>query len=116
MKEFVEKLIARLEERSAWHQKYGDTKGYTFAGYEGAISIVNQLAEESSAFRVPLERGGCCEWKLEENNGIAWHCADEKCSTYNIPYIKNLRIVLEDFECICPYCGKRIKVVEVEGE
>ena len=52
-----------------------------------------------------------CEWKFEETNGIVWHC-DEKCTTYNQVYIKNLKITLEDFECKCPYCGKKIKVVE----
>ena len=52
-----------------------------------------------------------CEWKFEETNGIAWHC-DGKCTTYNQAYIKDLKITLEDFECKCPYCGKKIKVVE----
>lgn len=52
-----------------------------------------------------------CEWKFEETNGIAWHC-DDKCTTYNQVYIKDLKITLEDFECKCPYCGKKIKVVE----
>ena len=52
-----------------------------------------------------------CEWKFEETNGIAWHC-DEKCTTYNQVYIKDLKITLEDFECKCPYCRKKIKVVE----
>ena len=36
----VDKVVEQLEERSAWHQKYGDTDGYTFVGYEGAIEIV----------------------------------------------------------------------------
>ena len=52
-----------------------------------------------------------CEWKFEETNGIVWHC-DEKCTTYNQVYIKDLKITLEDFECKCPYCRKKIKVVE----
>ena len=52
-----------------------------------------------------------CEWKFEETNGIAWHC-DGKCTTYNQVYIKDLKITLEDFECKCPYCKKKIKVVE----
>lgn len=52
-----------------------------------------------------------CEWRFEETNGIAWHC-DDKCTTYNQVYIKDLKITLEDFECKCPYCGKKIKVVD----
>ena len=52
-----------------------------------------------------------CEWKLEETNGIAWHYND-KCTTYNQVYINDLKITHEDFECKCPYCGKKIKVVD----
>ena len=62
-----------------------------------------------------VKRGGAsddvCVWKFEETNGIAWHCND-KCTTYNQVYIKDLKITLEDFECKCPYCGKNIKVVD----
>ena len=65
---------------------------------------------------IEIVKQGCvsddvCEWKFEETNGIAWHC-DDKCTTYNQVYIKDLKITLEDFECRCPYCGKKIKVVE----
>jgi len=74
------------------------------------IKRVNRIINEAEA----KWESDCCEWKLEENTGIAWHCADEKCSTYNSSYIKNLRIVLEDFDCICPYCGKPIKISEEE--
>lgn len=52
-----------------------------------------------------------CRWKFEEETGFAWHC-DNKCATYNLVYAKNLKIILDDFECKCPYCGKKIKVVE----
>lgn len=68
---------------------------------ENAIEIVKQGGVADDV----------CEWKFEESNGIAWHCND-KCTTYNQVYIKDLKITLEDFECKCPYCGKKIKVVE----
>ena len=61
MNEFIEKLIARLEKMSAWHQKYGDSSGYTFAGYEGAISIVKELAEEHKGGWIP------CSERLPED-------------------------------------------------
>lgn len=51
-----------------------------------------------------------CEWIIEET-GVAWHC-DNECTTYNPAYAKNLKIILDDFECKCPYCGKMIKVVD----
>ena len=50
-----------------------------------------------------------CEWKFE-TTGIVWHC--NGCETYNLPYAMNLRIIADDFECKCPHCGKKIKVVE----
>ena len=53
-----------------------------------------------------------CEWKFEETTGIVWHCGNE-CTTYNLPYAKNLEIILKDFECKCPYCGRKIKEVQV---
>lgn len=68
--------------------------------FNEAIEIVNQGGVSDDV----------CEWKFEETNGIAWHC-DEKCTTYNQVYIKDLKITLEDFECKCPYCGKKIKIV-----
>lgn len=69
--------------------------------FNEAIEIVNQGGVSNDV----------CEWKFEETNGIAWHC-DDKCTTYNQVYIKDLKIILEDFECKCPYCSKKIKVVE----
>lgn len=39
----IDDVIERLKERSAYHRRYGDSMGYTFAGYEGAIDIVEQL-------------------------------------------------------------------------
>ena len=69
-----------------------------------SIEIVKQGSVSDASDNV-------CEWKFEETNGIAWHC-DDKCTTYNQAYIKDLKITLEDFECKCPYCGNKIKVVE----
>ena len=72
------------------------------------LEVLNDICEI-------VKQGGVsddvCEWKFEETNGIAWHC-DDKCTTYNQVYIKDLKITLEDFECKCPYCRKKIKVVE----
>ena len=69
--------------------------------YERAIEIVKQGGVSDDV----------CEWKFEETNGVAWHC-NGKCTTYNQAYVKDLKITLEDFECKCHYCGKKIKVVE----
>lgn len=66
-------------------------------------SIVLRKYEEKS-------KDDVCEWKIEETTGVVWHCDDE-CTIYNPAYAKNLKIILEDFECKCPNCGKKIKVV-----
>lgn len=99
MKEFIEKLIGRLEK----FQEISKVKGIygEYRAYSNAIQIVNQLAEEYN--------NDFCEWKFE-TTGIVWHC--NGCETYNLPYAMNLRIIADDFECKCPHCGKKIKVVE----
>lgn len=118
MKEFVEKLIGRLEEISVENtcsdcpykakcdevqehinDETTDLCGATIKAL--SIEIVNQLAEEYN--------NDVCEWKFE-TTGIVWHC--NGCETYNLPYAMNLRIIADDFECKCPHCGKKIKVVE----
>lgn len=102
MKQIFDWLRGQIETK-AFRQGFSND---VFVRVEDVGNIINEAEAKWEA--------DCCEWKLEENTGIAWHCADEKCSTYNSSYIKNLRIVLEDFDCICPYCGKPIKISEVE--
>ena len=97
MKEFIDKLIGRLEEKANQTWLVLAERN----GYERAIEIVKQLAEEYN--------NDFCEWKFE-TTGIVWHC--NGCETYNLPYAMNLRIIADDFECKCPHCGKKIKVVE----
>lgn len=113
MQEVFEKIKERLKERLKFYEnRFAEMSGTdrdvevwgSIKSYKDAIEIANKVEEEYN--------NDVCEWKLEENTGIAWHCSDEKCSTYNDSYIKNLRIVFEDFGCVCPYCGKRIEVVE----
>ena len=102
--QFVEKLIERLEE----YKTKAYVTGFTNNPYElgachamdDAKKIVDQLAEEYN--------NDFCEWKFE-TTGIVWHC--NGCETYNLPYAMNLRIIADDFECKCPHCGKKIKVV-----
>ena len=93
----IDKIVEELEE-------FVTTKSGLMLGlieYETVLKIVKQGGVADDV----------CEWKIETTNGIAWHC-DDKCTTYNQVYIKDLKITLEDFECKCPYCGKKIKVVE----
>ena len=88
MKEFIEKLIGRLEEE----KQRALTFSHTESGFRKAISIVNQLAEEYN--------NDFCEWKKENSN----------------KYVCNAHAEIHDSRvldwCVCPYCGKKIKVVE----
>ena len=95
----IDKVVDELKELKAY-AVYEDINADT-KWLDKAIEIVKQGGVSDDV----------CEWKLEETNGIAWHCND-KCTTYNQVYIKDLKITLEDFECKCPYCGKKIQVVD----
>ena len=100
MQEIFEKIVERLR-----NQRYLNSYEPVNIGWNKAlvkaIEIVNQLAEDYN--------NDFCEWKFE-TTGIVWHC--NGCETYNLPYAMNLRIIADDFECKCPHCGKKIKVVE----
>lgn len=101
MKEFVEKLIKRLEGRIKYnelcHEEFPNAKmSLTYEvqinAYKNAIGIVNQLAEEYN--------NGVCEWRKENSN----------------KYVCNAHAEIHDSRvldwCVCPYCDKKIKVVE----
>lgn len=80
------------------------------------VHIVERVIEETQKIANQVEQeynNDFCEWKFEETTGIVWHC-DDKCTTYNLSYATNLRNIADDFECKCPYCGKKIKVVSNE--
>ena len=113
MKEFIEKLIGRLEEKFKYNSEQaeiwrnGSDKDAYSRGqkdlymdrantYGEVMRIVNQLAEEYN--------NDFCEWKKTDKS---------KYSPYHHA-LKHGNITLEfhdDFK-FCPYCGKKIKVVE----
>ena len=83
MKEFVEKLIGKLEEI--------DRKTFRISPKD-AIEIVNHLAEEYN--------NDVCEWKW----GVDY--AQVQCRGDRILFGSRRLFTY------CPYCGKKIKVVE----
>lgn len=100
MKEFIKKMIERMREKSFYMQT-NRNRQEKFIHTETVTEIVNELAEEYN--------NDFCEWKFD-TTGIVWNC--NGCETYNLPYAMSLRIIADDFECKCPYCGKKIKVVK----
>ena len=92
MKEFIEKLIGRLEEEKKQAQCEGSL---SFAmGFKVAILIVNELAEEYN--------NDFCEWKPYKSEFYSYK---SKCNAL-FP-----RKCGDEYE-FCPYCGKKIKVVK----
>ena len=107
MKEFIEKLIGRLEEEVEYQDKKADeadvfeevsvshTRISMRKCYEHAIEIVNELAEEY--------KGGCCEWEYDEfEDGWQTSCG----TTFSLCDSD------KEVTHFCPCCGKEIKVVE----
>lgn len=109
MKEFIDKLISRLEEarnRANRHYNYGDE-----TAYRHSIEIVTELAEEYKVSEMSTGSEDCCEWRLIDYEANVY---DTTC--------RNPHILLEgsptdnSYE-FCPYCGKKIKVAPyTEGE
>ncbi len=82
MKEFIEKLIGRLEEVS--YNRF-DLK------LSDAIKVVNQLAEEYN--------NDFCEWR--KGKGLYLHRTS--CGAQDS---------YDDSYRYCPYCGKKVKVIK----
>ena len=96
MKEFIDKLIERLEE-----EKNEAVASNVRWAYSKTISIVNELAEEYN--------NDFCEWKPHHRfeGFVRAGCR---------PTSLKLEHATVEFE-FCPYCGKKIKVAPyTEGE
>ena len=107
MQEVFEKIKERLEEKKSKYQNLADSSN--FDGWheedikytakadmcEEIIEIVNQVAEEYEQ--------EVCEWKVD--NKFDW--------VIKSPH-ENLGMIKEEngLYHYCPYCGKKIKVVE----
>ena len=106
MKEFVEKLIGRLEEMivNLTFDESIKTKNYA---YKNAIEIVNEVAEEYKS----TEHINCstdtsteevCEWKpIWINTRVKYSNCEFEIDDISIFKFK-----------YCPYCGKKIKIIK----
>lgn len=108
MKEAFEKIKERLEERRKLHADLSQSDSITeeeqiiqsrFCGcFCRAKEIVNQVAEEYD--------NDFCEWE-SDFNWFSGKCKYETSCGYTFYELKHA----EPFK-VCPYCGKKIKVVE----
>lgn len=92
MQEFIEKLIGRLKKEQSKGIYDSDNVITVKDAYGKSISIANQLAEEYN--------NGFCEW----HNGTS--------SIFKIKTKCGNSIDVNYGYEFCPYCGKKIKVVE----
>ena len=103
MKEFVEKLIEQLEERiqdnNGWEDD--DFFGGQSNAFEWTISVIKKLEEEYG--------NDCCEW-IKEPSRLFGYVRNETSCGDNIDLQANTEL-LKAF-IFCPFCGKKIKVVE----
>ena len=126
MKEFIDKLIEKLEEeliplnqeitKYFYELKDTDNPKYIYSvGRSNALTdfkyTINQLAEEYKVSEMPTGSEDYCEWVLIDYEANVY---DTTC--------RNPHILLEgsptdnSYE-FCPYCGKKIKVAPyTEGE
>ena len=127
MKEVFEKIIERLEEETySWNEGYRN-------GIYNAIEIVNQVAEEYNKPRLTPEQRDACWAHSSKDCSKCGQCYvpeinvgenEEFCEWFKYDYRtiapKNHDIenpywrMPEDMGKLkfCPYCGKKIKVVE----
>lgn len=88
----VDKVVERLEEQKSGLTEWAEDEAFKFAT-NNAIEIVKQGGVSDDV----------CEWKAGKSNG-EWQPNCEPNSTYNVFGVAWFRK--------CPYCGKKIKVVE----
>ncbi len=91
MKEFVEKLIGGLEEYPTYSFGVSLLNTKEYIKVSDLKEIVNQLAEEYN--------NDFCEWKGIDMLGLYNSSCQQKS-------------IVNPFWTYCPYCGKKIKVVE----
>ena len=113
MKEFVDKLIGRLEElqkqRTGCSNITCDKCKYDKECFEGEkgfkvtidkfIKFVNELAEEYN--------NDFCEWKFTKSVVNGGYFYSSGCNHKRFSDLHNFEF--------CPYCGKKIKVVTIDG-
>lgn len=126
MKQFIDKLIGRLEEESDYEPIDYDccdiscTDEQHFIATDKAIEIVNQLAEEhkddiqtidvSELLGEQEQVNDFCEWKFTKSVADGGYFYSSGCNHKRFSD-------LHSFE-FCPYCGKKIKVApyQTKGE
>lgn len=106
MQEIFEKIKERLEEKAFDLNRFYCYYNEGFnVGLKNAIEIVNQVAEEYVPDKNVGEIEEFCEWKREVYYD---KCPHEEGLFKRVHYDEAVERAFKH----CPYCGKKIKVVE----
>ena len=99
----VDKVVEELEERKALHERLVDyeTKNGTVTEKYQHIKAIDVLNDAIEIVKQGCVSDDVCEWKVKSNYYVT------KCS-HDTDVMYGLK---QDFK-FCPYCGKKIKVVE----
>ena len=98
MKEFVDKLIEKLTKVKGHYGYYGSEE-CEYIPYDYSISIINELADEYN--------NDFCEWKFTKSVVNGGYFYSSSCNHKRFSDLHNFEF--------CPYCGKKIKVVTIDG-
>lgn len=100
MKEFIEKLNGRLEYLQKDKYVLAPTVCYVL---EGVKQYVNELSEEYN--------NDFCEWEKGSSGYVGYPAYYSRCCSTNSKGLEMQTHIISDWK-YCPYCGKKIKVVE----
>lgn len=99
MKQIFDWMREQLEEDIEWYETHGINKDFN-RGIIGEANKGISLVDEAEA----KWESDCCEWKHRE------HYVNCFCKCYGIMVEHDMAIGFK----FCPYCGKPIKISEVE--
>ena len=97
----IDKVIAKLEEAKHTICLSDDDLEHYQNGIDRAIEIVNHGCASDDV----------CEWEKGSSGYVGYPAFYSKCCTTNAKGLEMQTNIIADWK-YCPYCGKKIKVVE----
>ena len=100
MKTVFEKIIEKLEEQKSGLTEWAEDEAFKLAT-NNAIEIVKQGSVSDDV----------CEWEKGSSGYVGYPAYYSKCCTTKSNGLEMQTHIIADWK-FCPYCGKKIKVVE----
>lgn len=109
----VDKVVGELESEKSIH-----TENYNISIYKDYPEIKQRYKQVCGVIDKAIEivKHGCvannvCEWEKGSSGYIGYPAYYSKCCTTNSKGLEMQTHIISDWK-YCPYCGKKIKVVE----